>query len=98
MGKGDPMDVGALSHPEDQGKQEKYTVAEVLEWLQHTGGEDYPPPPVPDASWERPDNHMDALAKGKGTKGKGYSKGGGNFAGKGNQYAGKRDQTTTHLP
>ena len=65
MGKGDPMGVGAVSCPEGQGEQEKYMVSEVIEWLQQTGGEDYLPPPVPDASWERPDNHMDAMVKGK---------------------------------
>ena len=83
------MDVGAVSHPQVQEQQEKYTVAEVMDWLQQTGGEEFPPPPVPDASWERPDNHMDAMTKGKGNKGKGFSKGGGIYAGKGAQNPGK---------
>ena len=98
MGKGDPMDVGALSYHEDSGERERYTVAEVMEWLQQTGGEDYPPPPVPDASWEKPDNHLDAMAKGKGTKGKGFSEGGGHFVGEGGPICCERTHTTIDLP
>ena len=81
IGKGDPMDVIGVAwkeEPDSQGEEERYTAAEWQEWEQHQQDAHYPPPPVPDPSWTRGDNHLDAMGKGvKGGKGKGPGKGGG---------------------